>query len=225
MIRILICAAEQEEIECATQALRLYESKIAGKVQVDFMLTGVGTTSTCYRLTKKIVEAEDKYEFALNIGIAGSYDLERFPIGSVALIEKEFAGDLGFMTGSGFKTLFDSMSLDANLFPFVDGELRAPALPGCFDEIAKGFKKGVGVTVQTISNSEETKQRLISKFSPDIESMEGAGFFYVCLNERMKFMELRSVSNEVGVEDSSRWSTPAALAALTDACKFFFSKL
>ena len=38
-MRILICAAEQEELDCAIQALRLYESKIAGKAQVDFMLT------------------------------------------------------------------------------------------------------------------------------------------------------------------------------------------
>ena len=225
MMKILICAAEQEEIECAQQALRVYESKLADKVQIDFMLTGVGTTSTCYRLTKQLVEAESPYAFVLNIGIAGSYDLSAFPIGSVALIEKEFAGYLGFMTGSGFQTLFDSKTLDANLFPFIDGELRAPVLPELFEGIAKCFKKGTGVTVQTISCSQKTKQRLIDKYSPNIESMEGAGFFYVCLNERINFMELRSVSNEVGIEDSSKWDTPAALKALTDACKLFFSKL
>ncbi len=225
MMKILICAAEQEEIECAQQALRVYESKIADKVQIDFMLTGVGTTSTCYRLTKQIIEAGRNYALVINIGIAGSYDLNSFPIGSVAFIEKEFAGDLGFMTGSGFQTLFDSKTLDANLFPFIDGELRAPVLPEHFEEIAKCFKRGTGVTVQTISCSQETKRRLIDKYSPNIESMEGAGFFYVCLNEHINFMELRSVSNEVGIEDSAKWDTPAALRALTDACKLFFSKL
>ena len=123
-MRILICSAEQEELDCAIQALRLYESKIAGKFQVDFMLTGIGTTSACYRVTKKIVEASsdgNPYALAINIGIAGSYDLEAFPIGSTALVEKEFFGDLGFMTASGFLTLFDSKTLDANLFPFKDG--------------------------------------------------------------------------------------------------------
>ena len=138
-MRLLFCAAEQEELDCALQALRLHESQIAGKAQVDFMLTGIGTTSTCYRLTKKLVEAEaegNPYALAVNIGIAGSYDLNAFPIGTTALIEKEYFGDLGFRTPSGFQTLFDSYALDANLFPFKDGTLQMTQLPDFFNDIA-----------------------------------------------------------------------------------------
>ena len=40
-MRLLFCAAEQEELDCALQALRLHESQIAGKAQVDFILTGI----------------------------------------------------------------------------------------------------------------------------------------------------------------------------------------
>lgn len=224
-MRILICAAEQEELDCAIQALRLYESKIAGKAQVDFMLTGIGTTSACYRITKKIVEAQAEgngYSLALNIGIAGSYDLEKFPIGSTALVEKEYFGDLGFMTASGFQTLFDSKTLDANLFPFKDGALEMLPLPEYFNDIANTFKKGTGVTVQTVTGGESMCRNILEKYSPHIETMEGAGFFYVCLNEYVKFMELRSVSNKVGEEDTGKWDTPKALEALKEALKEFF---
>lgn len=227
-MRILICPAEQEELDCAIQALRLYESKIAGKFQVDFMLTGIGTTSACYRVTKKIVEASsdgNPYALAINIGIAGSYDLEAFPIGSTALVEKEFFGDLGFMTASGFLTLFDSKTLDANLFPFKDGALEMLPLPEFFNDIAKSYKRAVGVTIQTITGEEKTIGRLIDKYSPQIETMEGAGFFYVCLNEYVKFMEIRSVSNRVGEEDTSKWDTPKALEALKEAMKEFFRQI
>jgi len=224
-MRILICAAEQEELDCAIQALRLYESKIAGKAQVDFMLTGIGTTSACHRITKKLVEAEAegaRYALAVNIGIAGSYDLEKFPIGSTALVDKEFFGDVGFMTDAGFKTLFDAKTLDANLFPFKDGALEMLPLPDYFNDIANTYKRATGVTVQTISGDAKTCKQMIDKYSPQIETMEGAAFFYVCLNEYVKFLEIRSVSNEVGEENTANWDTPKALESLKDALKEFF---
>lgn len=228
MIRILFTAAEQEEIECAQQALRVYESRIAGKVQVDFMLTGIGTTSTCYRLTKKLAEAEaegNKYSLAINIGIAGSYDVEQFPIGSVSLVDKEYFGDLGFQTSSGFVSLFDSAALDSNLFPYTDGALNSVKLPEYFEELIKSYKRATGVTVQTVTGTEETRRRLMERYKPQIESMEGAAFFYVCLNEHVNFFELRTVSNAVGVKDQTQWNTPIALRSLTDACKDFLSKM
>ena len=206
----MICAAEQEELDCAIQALRLYESKIVGKAQVDFMLTGIGTTSTCYRLTKKLVEAEAEgngYALAVNIGIAGSYDLEKFPVGSTALVEKEHFGDLGFMTASGFQTLFDSKTLDANLFPFKDGALDMLPLPSYFNDIANTYKKAVGVTVQTISGDEKVCSQIIAKYSPQIETMEGAGFFYVCLNEYVKFIQKRAAREAGTVQDVAPYET------------------
>ena len=128
-------------------------------------------------------------------------------------------------TASGFLTLFDSKTLDANLFPFKDGALEMLPLPEFFNDIAKSYKRAVGVTIQTITGEEKTIGRLIDKYSPQIETMEGAGFFYVCLNEYVKFMEIRSVSNRVGEEDTSKWDTPKALEALKEAMKEFFRQI
>ena len=224
-MRILICAAEQEELNCAIQALRLYESKIAGKAQIDFMLTGIGIASACYRITKKLVEAEAegrKYSLAINIGIAGSFDLEKLPVGSAALIEKEYFGDLGFMTASGFLTLFDSKTLDSNLFPFKEGALEMLPLSEYFNNIASTYKRATGVTVQTVSGNSQMFTNLVNRYSAQVESMEGAAFFYICLNEHVQCMELRSISNKVGESDVSKWDTPKALEALKEACKEFF---
>jgi len=52
--------------------------------------------------------------------------------------------------------------------------------------------------------------------------MEGAAFFYVCLNEYVKFIQLRSVSNKVGEENTAKWETPKALESLKEAMKEFF---
>ena len=91
--------------------------------------------------------------------------------------------------------------------------------------IAKSYKRATGITVQTITGEEKTIRRIVDKYSPQIETMEGAGFFYVCLNEYVKFMEIRSVSNRVGEEDTSKWDTPKALDALKEALKKFFRQI
>lgn len=216
MKRVLITAAEEEELICAKQALNSLEKFEQEELEVEFMLSGIGTTSTSYRLTKILNTPEKQFDFAINIGIAGSFSHE-FPIGMVSRIEKEFFGDLGFETFSGFQTLFDYQILDANTFPYKNGALIAPELPFAIEDVLSNYKKGVGVTVQTVSGFPEKTQRLIAGFSPQIESMEGAAFFYVCLLEKIPFVELRSVSNEVGERDRAKWNIPAALKSLKEA--------
>ncbi|MBR5856496.1 MAG: futalosine hydrolase [Bacteroidales bacterium] len=232
MKRVLITAAEQEEITCAQQAYRAYEYPLKDVLEVEFMLTGIGTTSTCYRLTKKIIEAAHDgkpYNLVINIGIAGSYSFNDtpqekalFPMGSTAVIGKEYFGDLGFETLFGFQTLFQYDILDADLFPFKGGALHRVKLDGKIEEYLKNYREGVGVTVQTVTGGAERRDELIRQFAPHIESMEGAAVYYVCLQEGIPFFELRTVSNEVGEKEREKWNTPMALESLRRAMIDFF---
>lgn len=225
-MNILFCAAEQEELNCALVALRPYESKIADKVRVDFLLTGIGATSACYNLTKKILEEQNNgnpVTLVVNIGLAGSYNTDKFPVGSVALVESEHHGDLGFMTKDGFKSLFSAKALNANMFPYKNGELEMNTLPEFFQNIVKDIPKAKGITTQTVTGEDGVKEENRAKY--DIESMEGAGVFYVCLCEHVNFIELRAVSNPVGQSDSSKWEIPKALEALEGVCRTFFKKI
>lgn len=232
MKRILVTAAEPEEIVCAEQAHRLHEHNLDGKIEVDFMLTGIGTTSTCYRLTKKLLEAQlagRPYNLVINIGIAGSYSFNDtpqapalFPMGSTAVISKEYFGDLGFETPFGFQTLFQYDILDADVFPFKGGALHRVKLEDKIEEYLNKYKEGIGVTVQTVTGYPTRKEQLIEDFGPHIESMEGAAVYYVCLLENIPFFELRTVSNEVGEKDREKWNTPMALESLRRAMNEFF---
>ena len=236
MKHILITAAEQEELVCAQQAYRLHEANLMGKnISVDFMLTGIGTTSTCYRLTKKILEAKaagNPYDLVVNIGIAGSYAFNddpdkpaKFPMGSVAIIEKEYFGDLGFETIFGFQTLFQYDILDADVFPFKGGALHRKELASNIEEFLGKYDKGTGVTVQTVTGNPLRTESLIKQFDPHIESMEGAAVYYVCLLEDIGFFELRTVSNEVGERNREKWNTPLALESLKRAMVEFMGCL
>ena len=225
-MNILFCAAEQEELDCAKIALRAYESKIAHKVRVDFLLTGIGTTSACYNLTKKIMEERadgTPVSLVVHIGMGGSYNTERFPVGSVARIVKEHHGDLGFMTKDGFKSLFSAKILNANLFPYKEGELVINPLPEFFEDIFKEYPQATGITTQTVTGENELNRT--NRACYDIENMEGASIFYVCLCESVNLVELRAISNPVGQSDSSKWEVGKALNALEESCRRFFQKL
>ncbi|MEF9985947.1 MAG: futalosine hydrolase [Bacteroidales bacterium] len=222
MRRILFTAANQEEIECAQHAFRLYENQLAENIKVDFMLTGIGTTSTCYRLTKKILEAnfeKSPYTLIINIGIAGSFNISNLPIGTTIVIEKEYFGDLGFETMFEFQTLFQYELLDADVFPYKGGALYREKLEEPLENLLAKYDSVTGVTVQTVSGDPNRVEDMKKRFLPDIESMEGAAIYYVCLQEKISCFELRTVSNEVGERDKNKWNTPAALKSLTECCK------
>ena len=67
------------------------------------------------------------------------------------------------------------------------------------------------VTVNTISGTEESIARIRNKFNPDIETMEGASFFYICAVEKIPFLAVRSVSNYVEPGSRSSWNIPLAV--------------
>ena len=45
-----------------------------------------------------------------------------------------------------------------------------------------------------------------NKFLPVIESMEGAALHYVCLMEKIPFLQIRSISNYIGERDKKKWN-------------------
>lgn len=224
MKRVLIGAAEEEELICAKQAYNSLDKHKQEMLDIHFFLTGIGTTSTSYRLTKILNTTPEPFDLAFNIGIAGSFS-ENFPIGSVTRITKEYFGDVGFETYSGFQTLFDYNILDADTYPFKSGSLVAPILSDNLEKALASVKNATAVTVQTVSGFPEKTKRLVEGFSPEIESMEGAAFFYVCLLEKLPFTEIRSVSNKVGERDRSKWNIPLALASLKETTTLLLNSL
>ena len=72
-----------------------------------------------------------------------------------------------------------------------------------------------GITVDLVTAGPERKARLAEKFNPQIESMEGAAVFYVCKMEDIPVIQIRAISNYVGVRDRHSWKTEEAIEALT----------
>lgn len=187
-MRILLVAATPNEIE-------LFINDFSN---VDILVTGVGMPATIYQLQKKLYERD--YDFVVQAGIAGSFTND-LVLGETVLIKQDTFGDLGAEEKRIFTPYFTSGLIDGRQFPFANGWLiNATAPPK--NSILKSVK---AVTVNKVSDSFLQKIQLTDAFDPQIETMEGAALHYVCLQEEIPFLQLRSVSNYVGERDKSKW--------------------
>ena len=144
--------------------------------ETDLLITGVGSMATAWSLKQWII-LNEKPDLAINAGIAGSFN-ERLNIGDVVMPVSDCFADAGVEDGENFLTLFESGLINANDFPYKDGLLYTDTR---YNEKMKSILKPVrAITVNTATGSETTKGKLLKKFNPDIETMEGATFFYIC---------------------------------------------
>jgi futalosine hydrolase len=182
----------------------------------ELLISGVGQLKTSYALQKKI--SIKRPDLVIQAGFGGSASKE--DIGKVYLIRSEKIADLGVMEKTGFTSIFD-MGLDQpNHFPFQEGKLLNPyqSLLGW-----TGFPLVDGITVNEIKSADFPGfQR---NGIPVVESMEGAALHYVCLMEKIPFLQIRSVSNVTGDRDKSRWKLKEARESLHKSLVLLIQKL
>lgn len=182
---------------------------VKGEKEIDLLITGPGAFQTTYGLTKYL--QHNKPDLCIQAGIAGSFT-EAFAIGDVCNIVNESFADLGAETSqSGFVDVFQMGLIDPDTHPFRQGRLHNPEAPGM-----TFLPSASGITVNTVSGSNETITALRARYQPDVESMEGAAFFYTCLLEKVRFMEIRSISNPVEERNRAQWDIPRALENLNE---------
>ncbi|RYY01866.1 MAG: purine phosphorylase [Gammaproteobacteria bacterium] len=174
------------------------EAKFFSHPDVVVEICGVGLTAAAYR-TSKII-AQYKPDWLIMAGIAGVYTHSVFKVDDVVLIESECEADLGFFTATGFTHLAD-LKLDMEFS--VTKKWLCPYLPQ--QQILPIAK----------SNSMNAAMApFVNIANVDIENMEGAAFFQVCLAERQKFLQLRSISNVVKIGDED-WDMEGSIRSLT----------
>jgi futalosine hydrolase len=207
-MKILITAATFNELQFINNANNITLAE-----------TGVGVASTIYKLSKLLTY---RYDLVLNIGIAGSFS-EKLNIGDVVAVYSETFGDFGVAAKSGFYTCFEENIVDANIFPFTNGILMSKNAEYISDKLSIPMAKGL--TNNTVSGEKQLIERLKNKFAPDIETMEGAAFFYVCLMENLTFAGIRAISNMVAPRDKNKWNITLAVKNLSDKVNSFLANI
>ncbi|MBL0200174.1 MAG: futalosine hydrolase [Chitinophagaceae bacterium] len=170
----------------------------AANSRVDTLITGVGVPAAIYHLQKRIHQMD--YDFIIQAGIAGSFSNE-ITLGQVVMVQQDCFADLGMEEKGNYTPIFNTAFTDKDEFPFTNGWLINT------DENLKyiDLPKAKAITLNKVSDSELQKQQFVQSFNADIETMEGAALHYVCLQEHIPFLQIRSISNHVGERDKTKW--------------------
>jgi futalosine hydrolase len=207
-------------IVAATDAEAILPSSVADH-EFSRLVTGVGQTACSWELCKWF-RANSKPDLIINTGIAGSYR-SNIETGSVVVPVTDRFADQGVETKDGFMTLAEAGLEDPGRFPFTQGFLVSDNQ--YVKKAVETLRPVSAITVSTSSGTEATINRLKRKYDPDIETMEGATFFYICAGEKVPFLAFRAISNMVEPRDRSKWNIPAALGNLSEKLNEFILKI
>ncbi|HSN10431.1 MAG TPA: futalosine hydrolase [Hanamia sp.] len=196
-MNLLIVAATRFEIEPLIQLNK----------KADILITGAGIPATIYHLTQKLLT--ENYDIAIQAGIAGTFS-DKLALAEVVLVKEDTFADLGIEEKGKMQTLFETGFLEKDAFPFTNGWLlnQHPALEKSSLPLAKA------ITINKISDNEVQNKLMQQKFAAEVESMEGAAFHYVCLQQKINFLQIRSISNTVGERDKSKWKMKTSIENL-----------
>ena len=214
-MHILLAAATTFEIQPAIDFLAL--SRRPGH-ETGTLITGVGCMATVYSLIRQIDRLRP--DIIIQAGIAGCWTGQQ--PGEVFAVREEFPGDQGVWEDGRFKSVFDLRLADKDGFPFTNGLLVNPYKKLLALTSLEAVR---GITVNEITTDPRRIEWHGRNDVPVVESMEGAGLHYVCLQEGIAFLQLRAVSNDIGVRDKTKWDIKKAIDRLNDRLIFLLEKL
>ena len=212
-MRMLVVAATAMEIAPVIKALGAAapQSRMTSFVHrsrdIDVLLTGVGMVAAAAWTSRAL--SERTYDLALNAGICGSFDAALMP-GAVVNVVTDTLAELGAEDGDAFLPLESLGLADGSDGPHsasVHAKLPANAAIEALPAVS-------GITVNTIHGDERSIAKVVARFHPHVESMEGAGFMFACAIRGIPFAQVRSVSNMVERRSRGTWKIPAAIEAL-----------
>jgi futalosine hydrolase len=174
----------------------------------DILITGIGLTATTYHLAKQI--AIKKPDFIIQAGVGGCFNTA-MKLGSVVAVKQDTIADQSVVELNQLKSLFNLQMVPHNQYPFKKGWLINNNSAFLRKTKLKAVK---GISVNEITTSKKKIIFYEEAFDPVVESMEGAALHYVCLMEKIPFLQIRSISNYIGERNKKNWNMKESIVNL-----------
>jgi futalosine hydrolase len=212
-MRILVVAATPFEVESLRSEVgsQSQESGIKNQ-EIDFLITGVGMVATAFALGKHL--STNKYDLAVNLGIAGSFD-RSIALGEVVEVTEDHLSELGAEDDDTF--------LPIETLGFGEGIFKTDTRLSAYADI--NIKQVTAITVNTVHGHEPSIKKLTNRMRPQLESMEGAAFFYACKQAGIPYLQIRAVSNYVEKRNRDAWQIGFAIKNLNSFAVEFLNTL
>tara|TARA_B110000046_G_scaffold63181_1_gene70590 strand:- start:8315 stop:8953 length:639 start_codon:yes stop_codon:yes gene_type:complete len=181
------------------------------------LVTGIGMIATTFQLTKTL--NEERFDLVINLGIAGAFD-RTLTLGEVVEVIRDQFSEEVVEDGDELKTYEEISLRETDKFPFKKGRLHSS-----YQIQNAKLAKVTGITVNAVHGNEQSIKSIVKRLNPQIESMEGAAFFYVCSQFKTPATQIRAISNYVEKRDRETWEVELALNNLAEATKTILSTL
>ena len=205
---ILIAAATKMEIQTFLDL----------NPDAEYLITGVGAAATVFQLMNRI--ESNKYDFIIQVGLAGTYSNELI-LGESVFVERDCFADLAVWENKKIINVNDLGFTNPNDFPFENGWLVNHKVS--FNSTQA--KKVKAVTVNLLTDDLSYVEAMRMKYNAAVESMEGAALHYVCIQKNIPFLQIRGISNQVGERDKSKWKFKEALQSSNQLLNDIYSSL
>lgn len=209
-MNILLVVATELEIKPLTSFFHFKEESASFKTEglvVDVLITGVGMVATAFKMAQKL--AEKKYDFAINAGIAGSF-IPHLKFGNLVLIKEDTFAELGAEDDGQFLTIEDLGFGRSTYYPL------APKPEVGIKDTFTQLPLVKGITVNTVHGNFKNIQKVIKRWHPAIETMEGAAFFYACQQSQTPCVQIRAISNFIEKRNTQNWNVGLAVKNLNN---------
>lgn len=206
-MKILILAATDEEITPTKNILSSSDGTYSiYNHQLEFLVTGVGMVATAYCLGETFAICKN-IDLAINIGVAGSFNRE-IKLGEIVLVREDSIFEIGAEDENTF--------INANELGL--GKRKEFFFKSQFSTESKSLKKlkqVTGITVNKTHGKQDTIDKIQAELNPDIETMEGAAFFYACNKAQTPAIQIRAISNYIEKRDKTAWELNLAITNLS----------
>jgi len=188
-------------------------------------VTGVGLVNTA--LAAGSLLGRDDVEGVVNLGIAGTYDDEEFPLLSTCYAWLETWPEYGLLDDEG--------RTDPRAIGFPMGEVNGEKiwskvkLNPVNDADRMGLTLGnrwlraSSVSVAGMTGTWERAGWLKLSCNANMENMEGFALAFASMQKGVPFLEVRTLSNIVGSREAEDWDLKGALKALEAAAITLFA--
>ncbi|MGB3947733.1 MAG: futalosine hydrolase [Bacteroidia bacterium] len=182
----------------------IFKSVLYNGIHLDILITGVGMVATAYWMGKKL---NSSYTLVINAGICGAFN-RNIEIGDVVNVVEDTFSELGAQDDEVFLSLSELNLQGITTVHNVKNAIN--------NEVVVTIPKVNGISVNTVHGNELAIEKVIKKFHPMIESMEGAAFMMACDLEQVEYVQLRAVSNYVERRNRENWNIPLAIKNLNN---------
>ncbi len=191
-----------------------------GRLDVILLNTGIGKVNAA--VSAACILERFPVENIINLGVGGAYPGAGLGIGDIAVATKEIYGDEGLVTSKGYEGM-ETIGIPLlqrggrryfNEFPVSASLVLSPSVKVDTALLAEGgdfmVKPGSFVTVSAATGTRKRTRELRERFAPVCENMEGAAVAQVCTIYEIPMLELRGISNIVGIRDKRKWNLELA---------------